>query len=115
VRSGANYVTQLSDAPPVNRHKPSVDVLFDSAATNAGKNAIGVILTGMGKDGAVGMKQMKDAGAYNFAQNEESCVVYGMPKEAVAHGGVDEVAHLNDLPTLVLNYLMENSTRALRV
>ncbi len=114
-RSGANYVTQLSDDPPVNRHKPSVDVLFDSAAIFAGKNAIGVILTGMGKDGAVGMAQMKGAGAYNFAQNEESCVVYGMPKEAVAHGGVDEVAHLHDLPKLVLNYLMANSTRSLRV
>lgn len=114
-RSGANYVTQLSDAPPVNRHKPSVDVLFDSAAEYAGKNVIGVILTGMGKDGAAGMAQMKQAGAYNFAQNEESCVVYGMPKEAVAHGGVHEVAHLNDLPKLVLNYLMANSARALRV
>jgi two-component system chemotaxis response regulator CheB len=114
-RSGANYVTELSDAPPVNRHKPSVDVLFDSAATYAGKNVIGVILTGMGKDGAAGMAQMKQAGAYNYAQNEESCVVYGMPKEAVAHGGVDEIAHLNDLPKLVLNYLMTNSARALRV
>ncbi len=114
-RSGANYVTQLSDAPPVNRHKPSVDVLFESAAAFAGKNVIGVILTGMGKDGAVGMAQMKNAGAYNFAQNEESCVVYGMPKEAVAHGGVDEIAHLNELPKLVLNYLVANSARALRV
>jgi two-component system chemotaxis response regulator CheB len=114
-KSGANYVTQLSDAPPVNRHKPSVDVLFDSAAAFAGKNVIGVILTGMGRDGAAGMLQMKIAGAYNFAQNEESCVVYGMPKEAVAHGGVNEVAHLNDLPKLVLNYLIENSARALRV
>jgi len=114
-KSGANYVTQLCDTPPVNRHKPSVDVLFDSAAAFAGKNVIGVILTGMGKDGAAGMLQMKNAGAYNFAQNEESCVVYGMPKEAVAHGGVDEVAHLNDLPKLVLNYLIENSARALRV
>jgi len=114
-RSGANYVTQLSDEPPVNRHKPSVDVLFDSAAECAGRNVLGVILTGMGKDGAVGMAHMKDAGAYNFAQNEESCVVYGMPKEAVAHGGVHEVAHLNDLPKLVLNYLMANSSRAMRV
>ncbi|OIR00951.1 chemotaxis response regulator protein-glutamate methylesterase [mine drainage metagenome] len=114
-RSGANYVTELSDAPPVNRHKPSVDVLFDSAAELAGKNAIGVILTGMGKDGAAGMARMRDAGAYNFAQNEESCVVYGMPKEAVAQGGVDEVAHLEELPKLVLNYLIANSSRALRV
>jgi two-component system chemotaxis response regulator CheB len=115
IRSGANYVTQLSDAPPVNRHKPSVDVLFDSAAASAGRNAIGVILTGMGKDGAVGMMRMKDAGAYNFAQNEESCVVYGMPKEAVLHGGVDEVLHLNDMPKAVLGHLMVNGRQALRV
>ncbi len=114
-RSGANYVTKLSDAEPVNRHKPSVDVLFDSAAVNAGKNAIGIIMTGMGKDGAVGMLSMKDAGAHNFAQNEESCVVYGMPREAVAHGGVHEVAHLKDLPKMVLHYLATNSDRALRV
>ena len=114
-RSGANYVTQLSDAPPVSRHKPSVDVLFDSAANFGGKNVIGVILTGMGKDGAVGMLNMKEAGAHNFAQNEESCVVYGMPREAVAHGGVHEVAHLNDLPKLVLEYLTANSDRAMRV
>lgn len=114
-RSGANYVTRLSDAEPVNRHKPSVDVLFDSAAENAGKNAIGIILTGMGKDGAAGMLRMKNAGAYNFAQNEESCVVYGMPREAVAHGAVHEVAHLRDLPKLVMNYLSTNSDRAMRV
>lgn len=114
-RSGANYVTQLDDSPPVNRHKPSVDVLFRSAAQNAGKNAIGVILTGMGKDGAICMREMKEAGAYNFAQNEESCVVFGMPKEAIAHGGVDEVLDLKDLPHAVLHYLMANSARALRV
>lgn len=114
-RSGANYVTQLSDAPPVSRHKPSVDVLFDSAATYAGKNAIGIILTGMGKDGAAGMAKMRQAGAFNFAQNEESCVVYGMPREAVAHGGVNEIAHLNDLPRLVLGYLTTSGGRALRV
>lgn len=114
-RSGANYVTQLSDAAPVSRHKPSVDVLFQSAATHAGKNAIGIILTGMGKDGAEGMLKMREAGAYNFAQNEVSCVVYGMPKEAVAHGGVHEEAHIKDLPKLVLNYLTLNSDRALRV
>jgi two-component system chemotaxis response regulator CheB len=114
-RSGANYVTALSDAAPVSRHKPSVDVLFESAATYGGKNVVGVILTGMGKDGAVGMANMKQAGAYNFAQNEASCVVYGMPKEAVAHGGVHEIAHLNDLPKLVFNHLTANSDRALRV
>jgi two-component system chemotaxis response regulator CheB len=114
-RSGANYVTKLSDDEPVNRHKPSVDVLFDSAATNAGKNAIGVILTGMGKDGAAGMLRMRTAGAFNYAQNEESCVVYGMPREAVAQGGVNEVAHLLELPKLVLHQLTVNGQRALRV
>jgi len=114
-RSGANYVTQLSDAAPVSRHKPSVDVLFESAAVAAGKNAIGVILTGMGKDGAEGMALMKGAGAYNFAQDEASCVVFGMPKEAIAHGGVDEVLPLSELPKAVLGQLVASGSRALRV
>ncbi len=114
-RSGANYMTELSDAPPVNRHKPSVDVLFDSAALHAGKNAVGVILTGMGKDGAAGMLKMREAGAYNFSQDEASCVVFGMPKEAVARGGVHEVLPLNELPTRVMNYLALDASRALRV
>ncbi|HQN64413.1 MAG TPA: chemotaxis response regulator protein-glutamate methylesterase [Methylophilus sp.] len=114
-RSGANYVTQLSDAAPVSRHKPSVDVLFESAAVAAGKNAIGVIMTGMGKDGAEGMAKMKTAGAYNFAQDEASCVVFGMPKEAIAHGGVDETLPLEELPKQVLSHLVESGTRALRV
>jgi two-component system chemotaxis response regulator CheB len=102
-KSGAYYLVQLEDSPPVNRHKPSVDVLFSSVAKCVGKNATGVILTGMGKDGAVGMLQMKEAGSYNLAQDEASCVVYGMPKEAVARGGVDHVASLKDLPKLVLS------------
>ncbi len=114
-RSGANYVTKLSDADPVSRHKPSVDVLFDSAAKTAGQNAIGVIMTGMGKDGAAGMARMKQAGTYNFAQDEESCVVFGMPKEAIAHGGVDEVLPLVDMPSAVLRQLMASGSRALRV
>lgn len=114
-RSGANYVTQLSDAAPVSRHKPSVDVLFDSAAQYAGKNAIGVIMTGMGKDGAAGMANMKQAGAYNFAQDEASCVVFGMPKEAIAHGGVEEVLPLTDLPKAVFAQLTASGSRALRV
>lgn len=114
-RSGANYVTQLSDAAPVSRHKPSVDVLFESAAVAAGKNAIGVILTGMGKDGAEGMAKMKQAGAYNYAQDEASCVVFGMPKEAINAGGVDEVLPLNELPKAVLMHLTASGTRALRV
>ncbi len=114
-RSGANYVTKLSDAEPVSRHKPSVDVLFDSAADNAGKNAIGVIMTGMGKDGAAGMAKMKQTGAYNFAQDEASCVVFGMPREAIAHGGVHEVLPLNELPKAVFEQLTASGTRALRV
>ncbi len=114
-RSGANYVTQLDQGEPVNRHRPSVDVLFRSAATAAGKNAVGVILTGMGKDGAAGMLEMKNAGAYNFAQDEASCVVFGMPREAIALGGTHEVGPLLSLPSMVLNYLATQGGRALRV
>ncbi len=114
-RSGANYVTQLDQGPPVNRHRPSVDVLFDSAARCAGKNAVGVILTGMGKDGAAGMLTMKNSGAYNFAQDEASCVVFGMPREAIAIGAAHEVGALQALPGMVLGYLAANSSRALRV
>jgi two-component system chemotaxis response regulator CheB len=101
-KSGANYVTCLSQADPVNRHRPSVDVLFRSAAEHAGRNAIGVILTGMGKDGATGMLELRRTGAHTIAQNEESCVVFGMPKEAIALGGVDEVLALDAIPRAVL-------------
>jgi len=114
-RSGANYVCALSDGPPVNRHRPSVDVLFRSAANCAGANAIGLILTGMGKDGAMGMLEMKQAGAYNISQDEASCVVYGMPKEAVAMGGVDETAPLLDVAQRVLARLSTMGMRAIRV
>jgi len=112
-RSGANYVTELSQAPPVNRHRPSVDVLFRSAANYAGRNAIGVILTGMGKDGAAGMLEMKQAGALTFAQDEATCVVFGMPKEAIASGGVDRVAALPDLAAEVIAAL--GAKRELRI
>jgi two-component system chemotaxis response regulator CheB len=88
-RSGADYVIGIEDTPPVNRHRPSVDVLFRSAASAAGKNAIGVILTGMGRDGAEGMLELSQSGAFTLAQDEKSCVVFGMPKEAIAEGGVD--------------------------
>lgn len=101
-RSGANYVTELNKGEPVSLHRPSVDVLFRSAAQHAGKNAIGVMLTGMGKDGAEGMLEMHQAGAYNLAQDEASCVVFGMPKEAIAHGGVDDVVPLNEMATKIL-------------
>ncbi len=114
-RSGANYVTQLDQGPPVNRHRPSVDVLFRSAAVHAGKNAVGVILTGMGKDGAQGMLEMKHAGAYNVAQDEASCVVFGMPREAIAVGATDEVGPLVELPARVLHYLAADGSRGLRV
>lgn len=100
--SGANYVTELSQSEPVNRHRPSVDVLFRSAATYAGKNAIGVILTGMGKDGAAGMLEMRKAGAYNFAQDEASCVVFGMPKAAIEMEAVDEIVPLKNMANRVL-------------
>lgn len=114
-RSGANYVTQLDTGAPVNRHRPSVDVLFESAAKAAGKNAVGVILTGMGKDGAVGMLAMKQAGSYNVAQDEATCVVFGMPREAIAHGGVDDIGALRSLPGMVLGHLAAHGNRALRV
>lgn len=114
-RSGANYVTHLEQSPPVNRHRPSVDVLFQSAAVYAGKNAVGVILTGMGKDGAAGMLEMRNAGAYNFAQDEASCVVFGMPREAIAIGATHEVGPLMQLPGMVLGYLASQGSRALRV
>lgn len=114
-RSGANYVTQIDQGPTVNRHRPSVDVLFRSAANCAGKNALGVILTGMGKDGAAGMLEMRNAGSYNFAQDEASCVVFGMPREAIAIGATHEVSSLDELPGKVLGYLAAHGSRALRV
>lgn len=96
-RVGTGYVTELSSAPPVNRHRPSVDVLFDSAAGLVGKNAVGVILTGMGKDGAQGLLRMRQAGARTFGQDEASCVVYGMPREAAIVGAVEEVVSLENM------------------
>ncbi len=98
-------VSAVGKREPVNRHRPSVDVLFRSAANNAGRNAIGVILTGMGKDGAAGMLEMRKAGAYNLAQDEASCVVFGMPKEAIAAGAVDEIVPLHDMAKRVLMHL----------
>jgi len=115
VRSGANYMTRIEQTDPVNRHRPSVDVLFRSAAVAAGKNAVGVILTGMGKDGAQGMMEMRTAGAHNFAQDEASSVVFGMPREAIAIGAAHEVASLAALPGLVLGHLAAHGGRALRV
>jgi two-component system chemotaxis response regulator CheB len=96
-RSGARYFVELKPGPLVSRHRPSVDVLFRSAARSAGRNAVGVMLTGMGDDGARGMREMKDAGAHNLAQDEASCVVFGMPQEAIKHGAVDRVLPLERL------------------
>jgi two-component system chemotaxis response regulator CheB len=114
-RSGANYMTELSQSDPVNHHRPSVEVLFRSVAQNAGKNAIGVMLTGMGKDGAVGMLEMRQAGAYNLAQDEATCVVFGMPREAIAVGAVDEVAPIQEMTQRVLHRLMQSGGMGNRV
>ena len=101
-RSGAQFVVEIKDGPPVNRHRPSVDVLFRSVAKYAGRNAMGVIMTGMGDDGARGLREMHDAGSYTLAQDEASCVVYGMPKEAVKHGGVDRSLPLTALAGAIM-------------
>lgn len=114
-RSGANYVAQLNQEPPVNRHRPSIDVLFDSAARHAGKNAIGMILTGMGRDGAEGLLRMRQAGAHTLSQDEASCVVYGMPREAVLLGAVDELSPLNEITRRVLAHLRTFGERTNRV
>lgn len=113
-RSGANYVVRLDSGPPVNRHRPSVDVLFDSAAQQAGRNAIGVLLTGMGRDGAQGLLRMHQAGATTLAQDEASCVVFGMPREAIALGGASEVVSLDDIAPRLMA-LVAASGRAQRV
>ncbi|MBL8413394.1 MAG: chemotaxis protein CheB [Propionivibrio sp.] len=104
-RGASAFVTELLKTPPVNRHRPSVDVLFDSAAEVVGHNAIGVILTGMGKDGANGLLRMRKAGAHTFGQDEASCVVYGMPREAALIGAVEDVASLEALSRRVLTLL----------
>lgn len=108
-RSGANYIARVQDGDPVNRHKPSVEALFLSAAKVVGPNAIGIMLTGMGADGARAMKVMKDAGAYNYCQDEASCVVFGMPREAIAAGAADEVLPLNQIAAKVLERLRATS------
>jgi Chemotaxis response regulator containing a CheY-like receiver domain and a methylesterase domain len=101
-RAGARYYVEVKAGPLVSRHRPSVDVLFRSTARYAGKNAIGVIMTGMGDDGARGMLEMKTAGAYTIAQDEDSCVVFGMPKEAIKLGAVDKIVPLGEISDLVI-------------
>jgi len=107
LRSGANYGVEVRGGPLVSRHRPSVDVLFRSVARVAGRNAVGVIMTGMGDDGAKGLKEMRDAGARTLGQDESTCVVYGMPKEAVRLGGVEQEIPLQKLPATALAYARE--------
>ncbi|WP_416757650.1 protein-glutamate methylesterase/protein-glutamine glutaminase [Roseateles sp. So40a] len=104
-RSGANYIARVQDGDPVNRHKPSVEVLFNSAARVVGQNALGIMLTGMGADGAKAMKTMKDAGSYNLVQDEATCVVFGMPREAINAGAADEVLPLQQIATRLIERL----------
>jgi len=104
-RSGANYIARVQATEPVNRHMPSVEVLFKSAARVAGPNAVGIMLTGMGADGAKAMKEMRDAGSFNICQDEASCVVFGMPREAIAAGAADEVLPLTRIAPRVIEHL----------
>lgn len=110
-RSGANYVAVVEDGELVNRHKPSVEVLFKSVASVVGRNAYGVMLTGMGNDGAKAMREMKDAGSYNFVQDEASCIVFGMPREAILHGAADEVLPLTSIAPALLAKLSSTADR----
>ncbi|ALV08158.1 protein-glutamate methylesterase/protein-glutamine glutaminase [Roseateles depolymerans] len=112
-RSGANYIARVQDGEPVNRHKPSVEVLFQSAARVVGQNALGIMLTGMGADGAKAMKVMKDAGAYNFVQDEATCVVFGMPREAINAGAADEVLPLQQIATRLIERLRSTAGMSL--
>ncbi|MBL8350469.1 MAG: chemotaxis response regulator protein-glutamate methylesterase [Burkholderiaceae bacterium] len=112
-RSGANYLARVRDGEPVNRHKPSVEVLFESAARVVGPNALGVMLTGMGGDGARAMKAMRDAGSWNVCQDEASCVVFGMPREAIAHGAAHEVLPLQRIAPALLERLRSTSGAAI--
>jgi two-component system, chemotaxis family, protein-glutamate methylesterase/glutaminase len=104
-RSGAQYFVEVVDGPLVNRHRPSVDVLFRSVARAAGANALGIIMTGMGDDGAAGLFEMRKAGARTVAQDEASCVVYGMPREAVRRGAVDKSVPLDGIDREILQQL----------
>ncbi len=104
-RSGSNYIVALDNTEPVNRHRPSVDVLFRSVAAVAGRNALGVMLTGMGRDGAAAMLEMRNAGSFNIAQDEASCVVFGMPREAIAVGAASEVVPVTEIAARLMQEL----------
>lgn len=111
-RSGARYHVRVKSGPPVNRHKPSVDVLFQSLAGSAGSNAIGVILTGMGADGAKGLTELRETGAHTIAQDEDTSVVFGMPKAAIDLGGASQVLPLGEIPRAILEALAEKTAVA---
>ena len=103
-RSGDGYIANISDGAKISRHRPSVDILFRSVNNAAGKGALGVILTGMGDDGMIGMKDLFDNGATTIAQNEESCVVFGMPKRAIENGGVVHIMNLQEIAEMINSY-----------
>jgi two-component system chemotaxis response regulator CheB len=110
-KNGSNYIAVLSDEPPVNRHKPSVEVLFRSASLAAGPNAYAIMFTGMGSDGAQAMREMRDAGSYNYAQDEATCVVFGMPREAILRGAAHEILPLQSIAPALLARLGANPDR----
>jgi two-component system chemotaxis response regulator CheB len=110
-RSGANFVANLADTEPVNRHKPSVEVLFRSATANAGANAVAIMLTGMGRDGVRAMLDLRGTGAHTIAQNEATCVVFGMPREAIAIGAVDEVLPIGNIAAAALQRIAVSGHR----
>ena len=112
-RSGANYIARVKDGDPVNRHKPSVEVMFKSAAKIVGPNAIGIMLTGMGGDGAKAMREMRDAGSYNYVQDEASCVVFGMPREAINAGAAHEILPLNQIAPHLIERLKQTAGMSL--
>ncbi|OOP55671.1 MAG: chemotaxis response regulator protein-glutamate methylesterase [Candidatus Brocadia carolinensis] len=112
-RNGARYYVTTNQAPPVRRHRPSVEVLFESTAKYAGANAVGVIMTGMGNDGAKGLLKMRDSGAKTIAQDEDSCVVFGMPKEAIKLGAVDAIVPLNKITPTILTSLEKKTSHTL--
>lgn len=110
-RSGANYVAVVEDGPLVNRHRPSVEVLFKSGAEVVGRNAYGIMLTGMGSDGANAMRQMKDAGSFNYVQDEATCVVFGMPREAIVQGAAHEILPIGSIAPALVARLALSSDR----
>lgn len=103
-KKGNNYIAKLLDVPKVSRHKPSVDIMFRSLNNSAGGGAMAIMMTGMGDDGTIAMKELHDNGAYTVAQNEESCVVFGMPAQAIKAGAVKDICHLDEISEYIVNF-----------